>query len=590
VLRFFTRLFAVIGFLCVLFSLVGAGILWYAAEGPNPEPDSSVLVLALDEPVLEKDEPSPLDFALHKDTTALYDMVRAIDLAKDDPHVKAIVGRFGSTMPSLAQDEEIRAAILRFKQSGKPTYAFATSYGDFGNGNRAYYLASAFDSIWVQPVGSVGLSGLAIEMPFAKSALGNIGISGEFLRREEYKSAMDNITRDDFEPQVRIETQDMIDDLAAQVAAGVADGRKMTPDQVKQLMANGPYTDEEALKAGLVTRIGYADELERELDDKAGKDVAKIGVGDYLDFDHPENPNETKVALICGDGVIVDKAEGPSGIPGESPLGADEIAQAFDDAARDDNIKAILFRIDSPGGSPEASETIRRSLIQAQKKGKPVIVSMGDVAASGGYWVAMNADRIVAEPATITGSIGVFAGKFLIGDLMQKIGVHWEMLKTADAAGMWSMTDHFTPPQLDRLNALLDETYRIFVTGVSDARKIPIAKMPDIAKGRVWTGDQAIKIGLVDKLGGYDAAFDEVREQLKLAKDAPIALETFPAPETPFDRVRKLLKNLDIESAALGPFMLEWQKVASMLGYFEAARAMKPEELLAPQAALGTVQ
>lgn len=589
-LKFFTRLFAVIGFLFVLSFLAGGGLAWYAIEAPEPEPDSAVLVLPLDEPVVEQDESAPLDLALHNSTTSLFDIIHAIDLAKDDPHVKGIVGRFGSTMPSLAQDQEIRAALARFRESGKFTYAFAPSYGDFGSGNRAYYLASAFENIWLQPVGSVGLTGIALEMPFAKSALAGIGVSGDFLRREEYKSAMDPVTQDDFEPQVRAETQGMIDDFAAQIAAGIAESRKMQPDQVKQLMASGPYTDEEALKAGLVTHIGYADELENEIDAKAGKDAAKISVDDYLDFDHPDGATAAKIALIYGDGVIVDKAEGPSGIPGEHALGANEIAGAFEDAAKDKDIKAILFRVDSPGGSPEASETIRRALVQAQAKGKPVIVSMGDVAASGGYWVAMNADRIIAEPSTITGSIGVFAGKFVVGDLMQKIGVHWGMVKTADDAGMWAMTEPFTPRQAERVNALLDGTYHAFVTHVSDARKIPIANMPDIAKGRVWTGDQAIKNGLVDKLGGFDVALDEVRDALKLAKDAPVVLEEFPAPESPLDRVRKLLKNFGAESAMLGPLFLEWQNISSALGFFHAARDMKPVELISPQAALSVVK
>jgi protease-4 len=278
-------------------------------------------------------------------------------------------------------------------------------------------------------------------------------------------------------------------------------------------------------------------------------------------------------------------------MPGETALGADKISEAFHDAAEADDVKAIVFRIDSPGGSPEASETIRRALLEAQKKGKPVIVSMGEVAASGGYWVAMNADRIIAEPATLTGSIGVFAGKFTVGGLTQKIGVNLETLKTTDSAGMWSMTDEFTPPQLARVNALLDNTYQAFKKNVSDARKIPIEKMPDIAKGRVWTGEQALPIGLVDALGGYRQALDAVREKLKLGKDAPLALEPYPPPETPYDRVLKFMKNFGVDSAAFIPFLSNLQKIESALGLLgDAPTGMKPVELLAPQAVPGIVR
>lgn len=587
-LRFFTRIFAIIGILVVLLIAGASGFAYYTQEHLAKEPKSLILVLGLDQDIVEKETPSAFDFALHEDVTSLFDIVQAIELAKKDPHVKGIVARFGDMQPTLTQSQEIRDALARFRESGKFTYAYGSSYGSFGSGNRAYYIASAFDNIWLQPIGSVGLNGLAVQVPFGKAALDKAGISADFLKREEYKSAMDTFTRDDFVPEVKIETQGMIDNFAAQIAEGVAANRKMTADQVKQLMDGGPYTDDEALKNGLITHIGYADELEDELNEKAGKDTPRISVEDYLSYDRaPNTAAETKIALIMGSGMITDKADGPAGIPGEHALGADELAEAFNDAADDKSVKAILFRVNSPGGSPEASETIRRALVQAQKKGKPVIVSMGDVAASGGYWVAMNADKIIAEPATITGSIGVFAGKFVLGGLMEKLGVNWATLKTTDTAGMWSMTEPFSPAQRARIDALLDNTYRAFVKNVSDARKIPMEKMPELAKGRVWTGEQASKNGLVDALGGYTTTLDALRDMLNLPKNAVLSLEPFPPPETPYERVMKFLKNAGLESAALGPLFLEWQSVESMLAPFHQVK-MKPVEVLLPEAAFGT--
>ncbi|MDP9128396.1 MAG: signal peptide peptidase SppA [Pseudomonadota bacterium] len=580
--RFFTKLFAVIGFCVVLLVLIGCGLGYYFQQQPNPEPGSIVLSLDFDEPIAEQASPSALDIALHDQTTPLFDVLRAIARGKADPHVKGIVAHFGGTQPSLAHGEEIRQALMDFRASGKLTYAFAPSYGDFGTGNRVYYIASAFENIWLQPVGAVGLTGVAVEMPFGKTALEKVGIAADFMQREEYKSAMDSVTRDDFAPQVRIETQVMIEDLASQIAAGIAESRKWDAARVKSLMAQGPYTDQEAFKAELVTHLGYADELQAELDEKIGKDVAQVSVEDYLAYDAtPVEKPKAKVALIYGSGLIVDKADGPVGVPGEDHvMGADKLASAFDDAADAKDVDAILFRIDSPGGSPDASETIRHALIHAQKQGKPVIVSMGDVAASGGYWIAMNADRIIAEPATLTGSIGVLGGKFVIGGLLDKLGVKTETLKTDEGAGMWSMTEGFSQLQRARVNALLDQTYAIFTKYVSDARKIPMEKMPDIAKGRVWTGAQAVKIGLVDELGGYDVAVGEIRKRLKLGKDDAIDLQTFPAPESPFERVMKLVKSLGAESAMLGPLILEWQKLDAVLApALRQATAVAPVQL-----------
>ncbi|MDX2028467.1 MAG: signal peptide peptidase SppA [Alphaproteobacteria bacterium] len=565
-LRFITRFFAVIGFFATL-SLVLSGVALYIQERAVEPPENIVLVLDFDQPIVERVESSPFDLAMHEESAPLLGILRAIDKAKSDPHVKGIVARFGGAQPSLTQAQAIRAALARFRTSGKFTYAFASSYGGFGGGNRAYYLASAFEQIWLQPVGAVGLSGLMLEAPFARTALEKIGVKGDFLQREEYKSVMDVATQDGFTPPVRSMMQGMIEDFADQIASGIAESRKWDKAKVRQLMGDGPYTAEEALKAGLVTRIGYADELNKELDKTAGKDAEHVSVETYLGYAHKAaDKAKTHVALIYGTGLITDRDGGPAGLSGEHIMAADKLAEAFDNAASDSDIKAILFRIDSPGGSPEASETIRRALVHAQGKGKPVIVSMGDVAASGGYWVAMNADHIIAEAGTLTGSIGVVAGKFVLGGLMQKLGVSWDSLKTTENAGMFSVTEGFSPAQRARMNALLDETYRTFVKNVSDARKIPMDKMPAIAKGRVWTGAQAVKIGLVDELGGYDVALKALRKKLNLDEKEPILFETFPAPLTPAEKALKLLKGFGIESAMIRAALSQWQVVQVSLG------------------------
>ncbi|MDE1900155.1 MAG: signal peptide peptidase SppA [Alphaproteobacteria bacterium] len=552
--KFLARCFAVIGFLAVAVCVTGAVVAWYTQKQQQTEPAKVVLSLDFDSPIVEQGDGSPLDLALDESSpVALLDIVRAIDAAKDDPHVVGIVARFGSEQPSLIQAQEIRAALARFKKSGKFTYAYGTSFGDFGSGDRAYYLASAFDNIWLQPVGTVSLTGVGLTDFFGKTALDKAGITADFMRREEYKEFMEDAQRDAFDPAVKVEMQGLVDNLSGQIAAGIADSRKWDAARVANLMAQGPYTADEAQQNGLVTRVAYADQLDDEIDRLAGKDAQQVDVDTYLGYadDGTGGGAQTEVALIYGLGLIADKDVGDGGIAGGHVMGADDIAGAFDDAASDANVKAILFRIDSPGGSPSASETIRRAMIHAEKQGKPVIVSMGGTAASGGYWIAMNGDKIIADPGTLTGSIGVVSGKFALDGLLQKIGVTPDGVRTADNAGMWQMDAPFNPAQRARINALLDETYRAFTDNVAAARKIPLDKMPDIAKGRVWTGEQALPLGLVDQLGGYDVALEDVRQALKLGENDVIDLEPFPAAPTPAERLLKLLHHFGAASSAL---------------------------------------
>jgi len=576
-LKFFTRLFALIGLMVVISMAFSIAAIVQIAKRQPKEPETVILTLDFDAPITEQSNLSPLSLALHEDQTALLDMLRAIDKAKSDPHVKGILAHFGSTQPKFAAVQEIRAAIKSFRSSGKFTYAFAPTYGEFGMGNRAYYLAAAFDNIWLQPVGAVGLTGLAMQAPFGKTALDNVGLKADFMQREEYKSFADMGMRDNFAPPVRENMQALIDDLATQEAKDIAESRGFDEAHVRDLMQRGPFTDEEAVKEKLVTRLGYFDELDEELDQKAGKDAKGLDANTYLTFTASDKIQpKTKVALIYGTGMILDKADGASGITGERVMGADTIADAFDQATEDKDIKAILFRVDSPGGSPAASETIRRAMQHAQKKGKPVIVSMGDTAASGGYWVSMNADRIIADPATLTGSIGVVAGKITGGDLLKKIGISFDTIKTADNAGMWSATETFSPQQRERVNALLDNSYRTFTQNVSAARKIPLEKMPDVAKGRVWTGAQAAQLGLVDELGGFNEALKAIRTKLNLAENDVVGLENFPPPESPIERVMKLMKTLGLEEAALRPLLLQGQKIQALASLFTT----KPQTFL----------
>lgn len=575
-LRIITRAFAVIGFLVTaLVILVSSAVVVKMNKTAKVSPpDAVILSLDFDHPIVERNEPSPLaqfGLSFREQGTSLLSILEALDAAKNDPRVKAIVARFGTTQPSLAHAQEIRAALADFKNSNKPTYAWGQSYGSFGLGNRAYFLASAFDNIWLQPIGSVGLTGLAIQSPFAKTALEKIGVKADFLQREEYKSFMEMGMRDDYSPAARENMESLLGNLSDQIAAGIAESRKWDKEHVTSLMARGPYTAKEAEKEKLITKLGYADELEKEIKQTAGDKTPIVGIDTYLSYDHDSQPDQSKathIALIEGTGLIVDKSSGAGGLAREEVMGAREIVAAFNAAMRDKSVKAILFRVDSQGGSPEASEAIRHAIITAQKEGKPVFVSMGSVAASGGYWVAMNADHISASPATLTGSIGVVAGKFVVDGLLKQLGVTMSSISTSPEANLWSMSSEFTPFQRERMNAMMDETYQAFTENVADARKLSKDKIPSFAKGRVWTGEQAKNIGLVDDLGGYAGSFKALRKKLELAENADIILVPFPKPESPARIFLQMLQQLGAENAAMLPLL---QNASSFMREFGAA-------------------
>ena len=435
VLKFFIGAFAVFGLIACL--LVGGGV-WFAStrihKAPKP-PEKIVLVLDFKQELTEHDDGVPDIRSLlnivtkeSRGRTNLHDVVQALHRGSKDPRVVGAVGLFGASLPHLAQAQEIRAALEKFRAAGKFTTAFSTSYGEFGPGNNAYYMASAFEKIWLQPVGNLGLSGMRMENPFGRAVLDKLGIKPAFVQREEYKTAMAFVTEDKMPPAMREEMQSILTGLSNQVSNGIAASRGMKPDEVKSLMAKGPYTAKEALALKLIDKIGYADEIENWIDTTHGKKTAKLRPGTYLHVPDPLNdgkpvaPAKPKatVALIVGEGEIVEEESGPSPLSGgERGMDTREIVSAFHDAVEDKDIKLIIFRVDSPGGSPTASETIRRAVIRAKAQGKKVIVSMGQMAGSGGYWIAMDADRIIANPATLTGSIGVLSGKVDLSGLYQ---------------------------------------------------------------------------------------------------------------------------------------------------------------------------
>jgi len=480
--------------------------------------------------------------------TSFRDIADALVLAESDKTVKTFVARIENISMSLAQVQELRDIILDFRKSGKKAIVFSESFDSI----KSYYLASAFDKIYIQPVGSLSIGGISIEVPFFKDALNKIGVNAEFIRKGRYKNSPESLTKNHMSADYRKSMKSLIDNLSAQILIGISKNRKIPLAELKKYSDNSPYSDDEALKIKLVDGLSYYDDLLEKILKKENltkdnildlteygdskKDGGFISSVENIVKEKPDNYNSNKkIALISASGDIVSHGKNLPLGAGKDKIIADEVMNYFNDAIEDKSIAAIVFRLDSPGGSPSASETIRHSILKAQKSGKPVIISMGGYAASGGYWIASAADKIIAEPATITGSIGVFGGKFVLKKLWDKLGVNWGRIKSSKNAGIWSPNKSFSKAERERFNAMLDSIYNKFIKRVMSGRKMTYKEVATIAEGRVWTGSQAKKYNLVDDLGGLDVAIKAAKIEAKIDLNKKITIERFPKQESPLE-------------------------------------------------------
>lgn len=510
-------------------------------------PKRMVLELNLENEFKDAPQSSPFAALTGEDVYVLRNVVEAIDRAAKDDHVVGLFATVGQTRMGMARVQEIRDAVARFKAAGKPAVLFAETMGEFGNGTLEYYLASAFGQVWLQPSGDVGLTGFMAESPFLRGTLDLLGIEPQFAGRKEYKTAIETFTEKKFTPANAETLTGLLDSWSGQVIEGVAAGRRLPVDTVRALYGKGPFLSAEALSSGLVDRLGYRDEAWAAAAG-GGPNPKNVDVADYAV--HAPTGKGTRVALITGEGAI-QRGESEGAFGSGDGFGSDTIGQALRDAVDDADVKAILFRVDSPGGSYVASDTIWHEVRRARAAGKPVVISMGNLAASGGYFVAMGADRIVAQPGTITGSIGVFTGKMVLADFWPKLGVSWDEVHRGDNAPMWSANRPFSPEAWDRVNVMLDRIYADFTTKAADGRKLPVDKLEPMARGRVWSGSEAKSLGLVDALGGYDVAQAQLREVLKLAPDAALDVVAFPAAKKPWEVAAEMISGGRAEDSGL---------------------------------------
>jgi protease IV len=570
--RLLVGFFAVIGFLTTL-AVIGAVFL-VAGLKPHVTPLANNIILNIDltRGLAEGPREDRLLRLLVGPKPTLRDVLDAIETASNDPRVKVLLARVGGDELGLGSTQELRDAIAAFRAKGKFALAFADSFGEFGPGTRPYYLAAAFDEICLQPMGNVGLTGLYAEVPFFKGTLDWLGIAAEFDHREEFKTAMNSLTETKMTPAHREEVDALLTSIGGQIVRGIAEDRKLPESAVRDVIDRGPLLAEEAREAKLVDRLAYRDEVLAEARAHAGSGAEFTGLTTYLDRAGRPNRDGETIALIYGLGLIERSAGSDNPLIGSNIMAASELTRAFRAAVRDPAVRAILFRIDSPGGSVVASESIWREVVFARERGKPVIVSMGDVAGSGGYYVAAAADKIVAEPATLTGSIGVLAGKLVVSELLKKLGVSTDSAQIGANAAMFTSTSDFSSQAHNRLEAFLDDTYRGFKDHVASGRHMTPEAVEEVAKGRVWTGEEAKTRGLVDELGGYPAAIRLAKEAAKMAPEAPVKLTVFPREKPPleiiFDRLTG--KDYDEGGTASGSIERSLRAVAPLMQHLDA--------------------
>jgi protease-4 len=472
----------------------------------------------------------------------LRDAVTAIHRAADDDRVAGLIARVQIPAAAAGPVQELREAIAAFSDV-KPSLAWAETYP----GTLSYYLASAFREVWMQPSGTVALVGFATNAMFLRDALDKVGVQAQFIARGEYKSAANLFTQDGYTDAHKEADSRLIESLHAQVLAAVADSRHIEPAEVDALADRAPLLRDAAVEGRLVDRIGYRDEA-------YGRIAELVGApSDSSDPDGPDAPprlylsrypradvsvptpplpgrkGKPTIAVVTLAGPIVSGRGGRQLSPfGTSSAGGDTIAAALREAGADDSVSAVVLRVDSPGGSVTASETMWREVNRLREAGKPVVASMGAVAASGGYYVSMAADAIVANPGTITGSIGVVTGKLVARDLKDRLGIGSDSVRTNANADAWSVNKPFTDEQHAHVEAEADLFYTDFVQRVAQGRNMTVEDVDAVARGRVWTGADALERGLVDELGGLRTAIDRAKVLAGFDADTDVKLVSLP--------------------------------------------------------------
>ena len=503
----------------VLFLVVFFWILWT----PVRLQGNSVLVLDMDGQINEQ-RANDLVHAFKGYQPVLHDYLDGIDAAAQDPRIAGIVVRVAPLATGWGKIEEIRSHLIAFQKSGKPSICYL---GYDGIGNPEYFLATGCSKIWLVPTVPVGIRGMMAEALFLRGTLDKLKIVPQYYHIAQYKTAANTYTEKKFTPAHKEEVESLLQSTYKEYIAEASAARQMEAGKFEKLVEKGPLLTSEAVQSGIVDRLAYWDQVQDYFKD-GRKSWNPISLERYRAY--ISAPQGELIAVVHATGLIV------SGSSQDSPtggfiMGGDTIASEIRAARENRAIKAIVLRIDSGGGSVAGSEVIRRE-VELANAVKPVVVSMSDVAASGGYWIATPARKIVADPDTITGSIGVLIGKFNLSGLYALLGMSTDYVATSDNATIFSDQQNFTPDQEALIQKSLNDTYSEFTEGVARGRHMSVAAVDKIAKGRVWSGAQAKQLGLVDELGGLDTAIKVAKQLLHIPENEPVHIVRYPQEKT----------------------------------------------------------
>lgn len=520
-------------------------------------PSSASLVLRPGGEILEAAPDDAIGALLGREAATVRGFVESLRKAKRDRRITSVILQPSALqLPYWAKLQEMRDAMLDFKQSGKPIVAFL-EYG----GDREYYLASAADKVYLVPTSPLDLTGVASYEIFLGGMFDKVGASPDYQKIGDYKTAVNQLEERGFTPAHREMTESLNRDMYAQLVTGIAESRKKSEAEVRALFDRGPFLGREALEAGLVDDLIYEDQLDDRLpvlkDD--GRTVRKIedrvysGVSERTLGFRPRN----RIAVIYAVGTIV------SGRSQYDPLngalaGSDTLVRQIRRVRDDRSIDAIILRVDSPGGSSVASDVIWRELMITRdaNPARPLITSMSDLAASGGYYISMPGQVIVAQPGTLTGSIGIYTGKVALGGTLEKLGVNHDKVVSGANADIYSPFERFTPSQRARVDAVIGDFYTDFVAKVAESRRTTPEKIDAVAQGRVWTGRQAKDVGLVDELGGLDVAIRIAKERAKIGADEDVEIVVYPPRRTIYQALTEDLGGLTNAGGAAGLLQL----------------------------------
>jgi len=565
----------------VLVSFAGIALIYaLVSRGPSIQ-DDSTLVLRPGGTLQETAPDDVFGQLVDRDTTTVRGFVQSLQLAKRDPRITGVLLMPQPLdSPFWGKVQELRDAVVDFRKSGK----IVVAYLEYG-GDREYYLASAADRVYLLPTSSLDLTGVASYEVFLRGTFDRVGAYPDFLQIGAYKTAVNQLTQKSFTPAHREMTESLNADAYEQLVRGIASARKKTEGEVRRLLDDGPFLPDEALRDGLVDGLAYEDQLDDRVPQlRQGGEMRRVQGADY----ERVTPRSlgirptSRIAVVYASGVI---ASGKSGYDPRNGMvvGSDTFAEQLRRARADDSIKAIVLRVDSPGGSSVASDVMWRELTitRDQKPARPLITSMSDLAASGGYYISAPGQVIVAEPGTLTGSIGIFAGKVVIDGTLGKVGVSTETVKSGKNADIYSPFSQFSPDQRAKVGDYMQSFYKTFISKVAQGRHTTPDRIDAVGQGRVWTGAQAKDRGLVDVLGGLDTAVAIAKERAHIPADEEVELVEY----SPRRSLYEALTELGRSSSALGAWTMlaneaQRQAMSTLMAPVSAFRRGEPLALM----------